>query len=114
MIASVTPKVAGGSGVSGVLAHTPTPLHTIGYAVATLASIHNIEASCLPQLQKKRKPFRISSIVGATCGLLTKIEQDVSSCVPLLSVLDLINVELFPVSSIFGGWNGYSMVLAFK
>ena len=64
MIASVTPKVAGGSGVSGVLAHTPTPLHTIGYAVATLASIHNIKASRLAQLQKKRKPFRISSMVA--------------------------------------------------
>ena len=56
MIASVTPKVAGCSGVSGVGLHTtPTPLHTIGYAVATLASIHNIEASRLPQLPKKEE-----------------------------------------------------------
>ena len=62
----------------------------------------------------EREDAQFSDLVGAACGLLTKIEQDVSSCVPLLSGLDLINVELFPVSSIFGGWNGYSIVLAFK
>lgn len=63
---------------------------------------------------EEREDAQFNDLVGVACALLTKIEQDVSSCVPLLSGLDLINVELFPVSSIFGGWNGYSIVLAFK
>ena len=62
----------------------------------------------------KSKDAQFSDLVGAACGFLTKIEQDMSSRVPMLSGLDLINVEVFPVSSIFGGWNGYSIVLAFK
>lgn len=79
-----------------------------------LGSIHNCYDNVFFSYYSKSKDAQFSDLVGAACGLLTKIEQDVSSCIPLLSGLDLINVELFPVSSIFGGWNGYSIVLAFK
>ena len=79
-----------------------------------LGSIHNCYDNVFFSYYSKSKDAQFSDLVGAACGFLTKIEQDMSSCVPMLSGLDLINVEVFPVFSIFGGWNGYSIVLAFK
>ena len=77
MIASVTPKVAGCSSVSGGGLHTtPTPLHTIGYAVATLASIHNIEASHPPRYHKKRGNRLVSSMVGHHIEISTRFLHD--------------------------------------
>ena len=57
---------------------------------------------------------QVNHLVNIACNILGKIEDDISSCSPELMGLDLVGTELFPVSSIFGGWNGYSMVLAFR
>ena len=57
---------------------------------------------------------QFNHLVNIACNILGKIEDDISSCSPELMGLDLVGTELFPVSSIFGGWNGYSMVLAFR
>ena len=63
---------------------------------------------------EEREDSQFNNLVNIACDILTKVEQDICSGTSELRGLDLVGTELFPVSSIFGGWNGYSMVLAFR
>lgn len=56
--------------------------------------------------------LRLSKIA---CELLTQIERDAGNWnIPEMRDISLESMSLIPESSIFGGWNGYSIELTFK
>lgn len=114
--AQTTTRLAKRSGMQIVIARPELKQEgsADSYTTEYSTAIFVVEKALGAASTEEREDAQFNDLVGVACSLLTKIEQDISKCVPLLRGLDLISCELFPVSSIFGGWNGYSIVLAFK
>ena len=114
--AQTTTRLAKRSGMQIVIARPELKQEGAAdsYTTEYSTAIFVVEKALGAASTEEREDAQFNGLVGVACSLLTKIEQDISKCVPLLLGLDLVSCELFPVSSIFGGWNGYSIVLAFK
>lgn len=84
------------------------------YVTEYSTAIFVVEKSLASASTEEREDAQFNNLVTIACDLLSQVENDATSGVLGRCGLEIVSTELFPVSSIFGGWNGYSIVLAFK
>lgn len=84
------------------------------YVTEYSTAIFVVEKSLASASTEEREDAQFNNLVTIACDLLLQVENDATSGVLGRCGLEIVSTELFPVSSIFGGWNGYSIVLAFK
>lgn len=114
--AQATTRLARRNGVQIVIARPElkqegsADTYTTEYSTA----IFVVEKGLASASTEEREDAQFNNLVTIACDLLSQVENDATSGALGMSGLDIVSTELFPVSSIFGGWNGYSIVLAFK
>ena len=114
--AQATTRLARRNGVQIVIARPELKQEGTAdtYVTEYSTAIFVVEKSLASASTEEREDAQFNNLVTIACDLLSQVENDATSGALGMSGLDIVSTELFPVSSIFGGWNGYSIVLAFK
>ena len=114
--AQATTRLARRNGVQIVIARPELKQEGTAdtYVTEYSTAIFVVEKSLASASTEEREDAQFNNLVTIACDLLSQVENDATSGVLGRCGLEIVSTELFPVSSIFGGWNGYSIVLAFK